>query len=127
LGGACDEATARARHDVEGVRLKGALLTMRRMRSRRGASGFENWLDDEVRARHRDWRERCASVWAAYERWSRANAGERRSAFEDYNAAVELEEQASLLYAERVARVKRERRGTSEWVAASELETSGAV
>ena len=52
-----------------------------------------------------DWREECAEVQAAYDRWSEAQKNERAHAFAAYRAALDREERASEVYAQLVDRV----------------------
>jgi hypothetical protein len=58
--------------------------------------------------RYANWRAQCAALRKAYEAWSRGPASERSLAFEAYGAALDLEQQASLLYEQSVGRVARE-------------------
>jgi hypothetical protein len=53
------------------------------------------------------WREACADVSTAYERWTRSVPCDRSLAFATYQAALDREEQASLVYERRVERVRR--------------------
>ena len=61
-------------------------------------------LIDELMDRYVDWREQCIAVGSAYERWSNGPSAERELAFAAYRAALDLEEQASLVYADRANR-----------------------
>jgi hypothetical protein len=61
-------------------------------------------LIDEMVERFVDWREQCIAVAESYERWSNGSIANRKLAFEVYKAALDLEEHASLIYAERVSR-----------------------
>jgi hypothetical protein len=61
-------------------------------------------LIDEMVDRYVDWREQCIAVAETYERWSNGSIADRKFAFEAYKAALDLEEHASLIYAERVNR-----------------------
>jgi hypothetical protein len=61
-------------------------------------------LIDELMDRYVDWREQCIAVDSAYERWSHGPTAERGLAFAGYRAALDLEEHASLVYADRVNR-----------------------
>ena len=47
-----------------------------------------------------DWREECAGVWDAYERWAHALDIDAAGAFAAYRAALDREESASLAYAD---------------------------
>jgi hypothetical protein len=51
-----------------------------------------------------DWREECAEVWSAYERWVRAPEIDDAGAFAAYRAALDREECASHAYAGLLAR-----------------------
>jgi hypothetical protein len=46
------------------------------------------------------WREECAGVWEAYERWTHADDIDVAGAFAAYRAALDREESASHAYAE---------------------------
>lgn len=59
-------------------------------------------LIDELMERYVEWREQCVALSDAYSQWSRGPASGRRLAFEAYKAALDLEEHASLVYADRV-------------------------
>jgi hypothetical protein len=65
-------------------------------------------LIDELMDRYIDWREQCIAVENAYEGWSTGPADDRPLAFEAYRAALDLEEHASFVYADRIARFERE-------------------
>jgi hypothetical protein len=47
-----------------------------------------------------DWREECAEVWDAYERWAHAPDSDAAGAFVAYRAALDREESASRAYAD---------------------------
>ena len=47
-----------------------------------------------------DWREECAGVWDAYERWVHAPDIDAAGAFVAYRAALDREESASHAYAD---------------------------
>jgi hypothetical protein len=51
-----------------------------------------------------DWREACLALNDAYERWSSVRVAERESAFAEYRAALNCEEEASAAYADRLNR-----------------------
>jgi hypothetical protein len=53
------------------------------------------------------WRETCADVDAAYERWTRSVPCDQSLAFAVYQAALEREEHASRVYEQRIERVQR--------------------
>lgn len=57
---------------------------------------------DELIALYCDWREECALVQAAYERFSGATPQDRALAFAAYAAALEREESAAALYAAQI-------------------------
>jgi hypothetical protein len=63
------------------------------------------WLVDEAVDAYVEWREECATVGEAYERWGRAAAADAGSAFAAYRAAVDREERAAEVYAERMGRL----------------------
>jgi hypothetical protein len=63
------------------------------------------WLVDEAVDAYVDWREECATVRDAYERWGRAAAADSGSAFAAYWAAVDREERAAEIYAELMGRL----------------------
>jgi hypothetical protein len=65
----------------------------------------EAWLVDEAVDAYVDWREECATVRDAYERWGRAAAADSGSAFAAYWAAVDREERAADIYAQLMGRV----------------------
>jgi len=52
-----------------------------------------------------DWREECASLGAAYERWLSVPIEERNLAFAAYRASLDREEQASAVYAKHLNEV----------------------
>jgi hypothetical protein len=60
---------------------------------------------DEMMDSYVDWREQCNALAETYERWSNGSIANRKLAFEAYKAALDLEEHASLIYAERVNRL----------------------
>jgi hypothetical protein len=57
-------------------------------------------LVDEAMEAYVDWREECAEVWGAYERWARAPKIDDAGAFAAYRAALDREESASHAYAD---------------------------
>ena len=65
------------------------------------ASFDESFLDDTVYA-YVDWREACTIVQDTYAKWSAVTADERRFAFWLYREALDGEEHASRVYADRV-------------------------
>ncbi len=58
---------------------------------------------DELIALYCDWREECALVQAAYDRFSRSPAIDRALTFAAYAAALEREESAAALYAAHIS------------------------
>ena len=60
---------------------------------------------DEMMDRYVDWREQCIALRNTYERWSTGPVAERKLAFATYRAALDLEEHASLVYADRINRL----------------------
>jgi hypothetical protein len=65
-------------------------------------------LVDDLMDRYVEWREQSVAVRRTYEEWSKAPAAQQRRAFEDFEAALDLEEQATLLYADRVSKLERD-------------------
>jgi hypothetical protein len=61
-------------------------------------------LVDEAMDAYVDWREECAQVWGAYERWANAPEFDAAGAFSTYRAALDREECASHAYAHLLAR-----------------------
>jgi hypothetical protein len=57
-------------------------------------------LVDEAMDAYVDWREECAGVWDAYERWAHAPRVDAAGAFSAYRAALDREECASHAYAD---------------------------
>ncbi len=55
-----------------------------------------------------EWREECLALAQAYQRWSSGSAADRDLAFAAYRAALDREQQASSIYADRSRRVERE-------------------
>jgi hypothetical protein len=62
-------------------------------------------LVDEAVDAYVVWREACASVWDAYERWARAPISDGPCGFSAYSAALDGEECASPDYADPMARI----------------------
>jgi hypothetical protein len=63
-------------------------------------------LVDEMIDGYVSWREACAAVDMAYENWNRAARGDGGLAFSAYQAALDREEHAAVMYrdlAERIA------------------------
>jgi hypothetical protein len=65
----------------------------------------EKQLVDEAIDAYVDWREECAGVWDAYERWARAPRIDAEGTFSAYRAALDREECASHAYADLLARI----------------------
>jgi hypothetical protein len=65
------------------------------------ASRVRPELVDALMEAYVDWREECLALRYAYERWSNVTLDERNVAFAAYRAALDREEQASSVYAER--------------------------
>jgi hypothetical protein len=63
----------------------------------------EELLDEAVHA-YVDWREESTEVRDAYEQWRRTPAADAPFAFSAYCAAVDREERASHVYADRMTR-----------------------
>lgn len=61
-------------------------------------------MDDAVDA-YVAWREECTSLRNAYEWWTVASTPDARSAFAAYRAAVDREERAADVYADRMTRL----------------------
>jgi hypothetical protein len=61
-------------------------------------------LVDEAMDAYVDWREECAELRNAYERWARAPRIDAAGAFSAYRAALDREECASHAYADLLAR-----------------------
>jgi hypothetical protein len=62
-------------------------------------------LVDEAIEAYVDWREECAQVWGAYERWANAPVTDAAPAFSAYRAALDREECASDAYADLLQRI----------------------
>lgn len=77
-------------------------------------SGHREYVDDLVDDYVR-WREACAAVTEAYEKWRHAVRQERALAFREYAAALNCEERTAMAYqqavegAERLHHVRHER------------------
>jgi hypothetical protein len=70
------------------------------VRERNGALG------DALIDLYVDWREECAAVQDAYERWSNAARDETAAAYAAYRATLDREERAGNIYADLVRRVR---------------------
>ena len=62
-------------------------------------------LVDEAIEAYIDWREECAAVWDAFDRWASAPGVAAATAFSAYRAALDREECASHAYADLLARI----------------------
>lgn len=62
-------------------------------------------LVDEAVLAYVEWREECATVWAAYSRWTSTAADDSGGAHAAYRAALDREEAAAEVYARLVERV----------------------
>ncbi len=60
---------------------------------------------DRLMEMYLEWREECASLGTAYERWLSVPIEERNLAFAAYRAALDREEQASAVYAKHLNEV----------------------
>jgi hypothetical protein len=63
---------------------------------------------DELMDRYVEWREQSNAVRNTYELWSNAPVPQQGLAFEAFRAALDMEEHASLVYADRVNKIERE-------------------
>ena len=75
-------------------------------------------LVDEAMDAYLDWREECAAVWAASERWVGASVGDAPMAAAAYRAALDREERASDVYADLMNLVAAASRRSSEPIGA---------
>jgi uncharacterized protein YndB with AHSA1/START domain len=64
-------------------------------------------IDDLIDA-YVHWREECLALTRAYQRWSRGTDADRSLAFAAYRAALDREQQASFVCADRSGRVQRQ-------------------
>jgi hypothetical protein len=62
-------------------------------------------LVDEAVDAYAEWREECVAVWDAYGHWKRAPRADAPLAFAAYTWALDIEEQASAVYAGAIGRV----------------------
>jgi hypothetical protein len=62
-------------------------------------------LADEFIDSYVGWREACEDVRTAYERWANGESPRRDFAFERYRAALDWEEHAARIHAERTLRL----------------------
>jgi hypothetical protein len=63
-------------------------------------------LVDDALGAYIAWREERSGVWQAYQRWSNAPVDDRPSAFSAYWAALDREEKASSMYADRLGELE---------------------
>jgi hypothetical protein len=75
-------------------------------------------LVDEAMDAYIDWREECAAVWAAAERWAGASVGDGPLVAAAYGAALDREERASEVYADVMNLVAAASRRSSEPIGA---------
>ena len=71
-------------------------------------------LIDELMDVYVEWREACIALRKAYERWSSVRVAERKLAYAAYGAALDFEERASAVYADRVSQAARELPGARQ-------------
>jgi hypothetical protein len=81
----------------------------------------ERLLIDDAFDAYLEWRDESAEVWHAYKRWNGAPAGEARSKFWAYRAAVEREEHAARVYGWLVSRWEATARDRAETRRRSDL------
>ena len=62
-------------------------------------------LVEEFLASYVHWREACEDVRSAYERWATGRSARTDFAFERYRAALDWEEHAARVHADRVQRI----------------------
>jgi hypothetical protein len=62
-------------------------------------------LVDEAVVAYVDWRQECAVVWVAFDRWASTSGADAAAAFSSYRVALDREEGASRAYADLLARV----------------------
>lgn len=62
------------------------------------AANHKRSVVDELFGRYLRWREECAALDAAYDRWERAAQADRALAFAAYSAQLDLEAQAAKSY-----------------------------
>jgi hypothetical protein len=67
---------------------------------------LDRQLVDEAIEAYVDWREECADVWDAFDRWASAPGVDAAAAFSAYRAALDREECASHAYATLVALIR---------------------
>jgi hypothetical protein len=72
------------------------------------ASRVRRELIDDLMEAYVSWREECAALVQAYERWASVPPTERDLAFAAYTAALDREQQATAVYSNRIERVERE-------------------
>jgi hypothetical protein len=63
-------------------------------------------LTDQFLDSYVDWREACEDVSTAYERWVTSELPRRDFAFERYRAALDWEEHAARVHADRAGRIR---------------------
>jgi hypothetical protein len=62
-------------------------------------NSIDKTMVDEAIGAYVEWREACAAVQDAYDRWARASSADAVLAFLDYAIALDTEEEASTAYA----------------------------
>jgi hypothetical protein len=67
-------------------------------------------LVDEAIKAYVDWREECAAVWDAFDRWGSAAPVDAAAAFSAYGAALDREECAAQAYADCLAHIAAQER-----------------
>jgi hypothetical protein len=67
---------------------------------------IDDLMTDDLMEVYVEWREECVTLREAYERWD-GPVSERKLAFASYLAALEREEQASAVYADRLYEIER--------------------
>jgi hypothetical protein len=75
-------------------------------------TGIRKQLIDVAMDMYVEWRESCVALGRAYEQWSSVPVAERKLAFAVYRAALDLEEHASAVYADRLRGASFERVAT---------------
>jgi hypothetical protein len=68
-------------------------------------AGIREQKTDDPVDMYVEWRIACIALGKAYDRWSSVPVGDRKLAFAVYQAALDLEEHASVVYAERIGGV----------------------
>ena len=66
---------------------------------------MDSHLADEAIRVYIDWREECATVWDAFDRWASSDGADAGTAFAAYGAALDREECAAREYADLLERI----------------------